>query len=250
MPRNKKRYDAPPITEALYEVFVTPRADLSWNAETAHALRDAVDDGFVGREEQLQQTEMQVAFKRDQIEHGVRQAPPRFRWWHREEHRAIQTGANMCAHNVLPPYTEYERYVPSTERLFAIYLEHTRPTAIGWVGQRYINEIRVPLDRAPTEFFAIYPPVSERIGQTHPNLALQVETASFGTGNTVTNLVLRRADEEVAVYVLDIYARSSEPIEPSVGALMAWHDRAHATISHSFELSITDLARQAFKEVK
>ncbi len=183
MPRIKKRYDAPPITEALYEVFVHPRTDLVWDAEVARSLRDAVDEGFAGQEEQLQKTEMQFEFAKDAIQHEVRKSPPRFRWWHREEHRAIQAGANMCAHNVLPPYTEYESYVPATARLFELYLERTDPQGIDWVGQRYINEIRVPLDIAPTEFFGIYPPISERVGQSHPNLALQVETATFDAGN-------------------------------------------------------------------
>jgi uncharacterized protein (TIGR04255 family) len=248
MPRHKKTYGASPIAEAVYEVFVEPRPDLEWTRETAVVIRDAVD-GFTGRHEELQDVAMKVSFRQDEVQHGLRRPPPRFRWWHENEQRAIQVGANMCAHNVLAPYSEYESYVGTTERLFAVYLEQTAPVRVSWTGQRYINEVRVPVENGPADHFTIYPAV-ELPGQRHPDMALQVETARFQDVSTVTNLVFRRADKEVAVYILDIYARSNQPLERSPGALIDWHARAHDTISESFEFSITDRAREAFKEEK
>ena len=248
MTRKKKKYGAPPITEALYEAFVEPRPDLDWSEEKAFTIRDAFD-GFTGRSEVLHDVEMQVAVRRDEFQHGVRQAPPRFRWWHDNEKRAVQAGANMCAHNILPPYSEYEDYVSATERLFSVYLEQTSPVRVTWTGQRYINEVRVPAECEPSDFFTIYPAI-QGLGKRHSNMALQVETASFEDVSTVTNLALRRLDDEVAVYTLDIYARSTRPVERSPDALMAWHNLAHRTISESFEFAITNEARAAFEEEK
>lgn len=248
MKRTKKKYGEPPIREAVYEVFVEERSDLKWTEEFAEQFRSKFE-GFTGDVERLHAVEMQVSMRNNEIQQGIRQQPPRSRWWHGEQKRAIQAGPNMCAHNVLSPYGKYEDYQAETKKLFKTFLDMTQPVSVAWTGQRYINEILMPVGTHPAEYFAIYPDL-ESIGKKHPNMALQVETASFMGGSTVSNLVFRREDESDAVYTLDIYARSSEQIACDADALTDWHQRAHNTISHSFELAITNNARQAFKEQK
>lgn len=246
MAREKKEYASPPIIEAIYELFVEPRADLHWDEDLAQHVRDAFED-FSGRREEVRDVEMKLAFRKDEVQHGMRQNPPRFRWWHQRERRAIQAGAKMCAHNVLPPYSQYEDYVETTFRLLDIYLQTTTPLRVDWAGQRYINEIRIPADKAPSDYFSIYPGTLAT-DRRHPKMALQVETASYDDVSTVTNLTLRRSDEDVAVYALDIYARSADKLDASAASLVDWHNRAHGTISQAFELSITDSARAMFGE--
>ena len=123
------------------------------------------------------------------------------------------------------------------------------PEKLAWVGQRYLNFVRLPPDSAPSQYFEMYPHLPAERPAAHRPFAVQVETAIFEQGSTVVNLALQEFTPEAAVYTIDIYARSDQSVPLDIEKLVAWQVRAHESIGKSFELTITKQARTLFKEI-
>jgi len=243
----KRHYDEPPLEEAIFELFVPPTGP--WSAEQGEKLAKLLP-AYSGKSESLE--ELNVFFRLGpgkSVAQGVDPGARRLRLWNPEQTRAVQLGAEMCTHNVRRPYGHFEHHVDAIKQLYAAYLEVMRPQQLGWVGQRYLNIVKLPPDSAPSAYFQMYPHLPPELPQAHRPFAVQVETASFEHGTTVVNLALLEFTPEAAVYTIDIYARSDDTVPLDLEHLIAWQIRAHASIGKSFELTITNEARKLFKEV-
>lgn len=204
---------------------------------------------YSGAKEELE--DLNVYFKLGPgkaVAQGVNPGARRLRLWNADQTRAVQLGAEMCTLNVRRPYGHFEDHVAAITKLFDAYLAVTKPERLGWIGQRYLNIVRLPLQSSPSDYFEMYPHLPAVLPQTHRPFAVQVETVRFGGGSTVVNLALLELTHDAAVYTIDIYARSDETVPLRSDALIAWQTRAHASIGKSFELTITDKARTLFKE--
>jgi uncharacterized protein (TIGR04255 family) len=132
------------------------------------------------------------------------------------------------------------------------YLEEARPQRIGWIGQRYINLIKIPATEIDVvKYFEIYPRLPAPLSGGHRPIAIQVQTLDFKNGSVTVNLTFQGIQEQDAHYVLDVYARSSSDVPVDAEALLRWHEAAHVAVSDSFELSVSDKSRaELFKERK
>ncbi len=242
----KRHYDEPPLEEAIFELFVPPAE--SWSAEQGEKLAKLLP-AYAGKRETLE--DLNVFFRLgpgQSVAQGVNPGARRLRLWSQDQTRAVQLGAEMCTHNVRKPYGHFEDHLDAMKELFAAYLEVMKPQQLGWVGQRYLNIVKLPADSSPSAFFQMYPHLPPELPQAHRPFAVQVETASFEQGSTVVNLALLEFTPEAAVYTIDIYARSDDTVALDVDSVVGWQNRAHASIGKSFELTITDEARRLFKE--
>ncbi|MCL2778393.1 MAG: TIGR04255 family protein [Polyangiaceae bacterium] len=244
----KRHYDEPPLEEAIFELFVRPSG--SRFAEQGERLAKLLP-AYSGKQESLE--DFNVFFKLGpgkSVAQGLNHSARRRRLWNPEQTRAVQLGAEMCTHNVRKPYGHFEDHFDAIKQLFATYLEVMEPQQLGWAGQRYINIVKLPSESSPSDFFEIYPRLPTSLPQRHrhPPFAVQVETAEFEQGNVVVNLSLLEVRAAIAVYAIDVYARSSDAVGLDIDALMAWQRLAHSAIGKSFELTITNNARKLFKE--
>jgi uncharacterized protein (TIGR04255 family) len=243
----KRHYDEPPLEEAIFELFVPPAG--SWSADQGEKFAKLLP-AYSGKREDLE--DLNVFFRLGpgkSVAQGVNPGARRLRLWNPDQTRAVQLGAEMCTHNVRKPYGHFEDHLDAIKELFAAYLEVMKPQQLGWVGQRYLNIVKLPADSSPSAYFRMYPHLPPELPQAHRPFAVQVETASFEQGNTLVNLALLEFTPEAAVYTIDIYARSDDTVALDVESLLGWQKRAHASIGESFELTITDEARRLFKEV-
>lgn len=242
----KRHYDEPPLEEAIFELFVPPSAP--WSPSQAEELAKRLPT-YVGKREDLE--DFNVFFRLGpgkSVAQGVNPGARRTRLWNTDQTRAVQFGAEMCTHNVRRPYGHFEDHLDAIKELFAAYLDVMKPQQLGWVGQRYLNIVKLPADSSPSDYFEMYPHLPAELPPAHRPFAVQVETASFEQGNVVVNLGLLEVRPDAAVYTIDVYARSSGDVAFSVDDLMAWQKQAHVGIVKSFELTITGKARTLFKE--
>jgi uncharacterized protein (TIGR04255 family) len=242
----KRHYDGPPLEEAIFELFVPPSAP--WSPTQAEELAKRLPT-YAGKREDLEDFNVFLRLGPGKaVAQGVDAGARRTRLWNTEQTRAVQFGAEMCTHNVRRPYGHFEDHLDAIRQLFEAYLDVMKPQQLGWVGQRYLNIVKLPPDSSPSEYFEMYPHLPAELPPAHRPFAVQVETASFEQGNVVVNLGLLEVRPDAAVYTIDVYARSSGDVVCSVDDLMAWQQQAHVGIVKSFELTITGKARTLFKE--
>jgi uncharacterized protein (TIGR04255 family) len=162
--------------------------------------------------------------------------------------RAVQYGPGVCAYNVYPPYGHYEDHVPTFERLFAEFLAEEAPSVIGGAEQRFVNELWLARGDRPSDLFAFYPPLGAELEARHVPLRLEVETAAHGDV-AVTVTLAKGGEGDAVLYILEIAARATRTLPADVGALVEWHNRAHAAVDDSFEAAITDETRRRLGQV-
>jgi len=234
-------YRKTPLSEAIFEF--APEAT-SFPPEGAERLVRLFSAGFPklqelpGIEVEFEVSPAGVSPKRD----GKKTV--RHRLWNLANSRLLQFAPDMCAFNALPPYTHYVDYLPDIERLFTAYLGEAKPSALRFLGQRYINRIFLPSEAAnPSDYFTFYP---RRPAAHHPPFSLQLETERLSQGQVVLSLYYAGLDSQRPLYFLDLYARSSE--NPGIAfdwlVAKAWQDEAHEGITRAFEHAITDTSRQ------
>ena len=145
----KRHYDNPPLEEAIFELFVPPSAPWSGSPTQAEDLAKRLSS-YSGRREDLE--DFNVYFQLGpgkSVAQGVNPVARRTRLWNERQTRAVQFGAEMCTHNVRRPYGHFEDHVDAIRDLFEAYLAVMKPPQLGWVGQRYLNIVRLPPDSPP-----------------------------------------------------------------------------------------------------
>jgi uncharacterized protein (TIGR04255 family) len=163
----------------------------------------------------------------------------------------IQFGPEMCALNALPPYTQYEDYIPQFEALVKEYLSATNSRSVSWVGQRYINKVVLPdANEDPQSIFGIYPNLPTELREKHPPFAIQVEVMRLPEATITVNLQFQGIlAERRPSYILDIYAKSILPIGAESSEIVNWNNKVHDQLYGAFLFCIPEKnAKRLFRE--
>jgi uncharacterized protein (TIGR04255 family) len=238
------RYRNTPLVEAVFETFFVGG---QWDGGVLAKLDARLGVEFAGHRDEMQNFPG-IEFRMTPTGPRVRatqQQPPKYRRWDVPGKRLVQYSAEMCAFNALKPYTHYVDYRPDMEKLFRAYVEESRPPAVRFLGQRYINRVSLPsVDEHPSGYFTIYP---EEVPHDRRGVifSMQVQTELVAHGRVVMNLAFQTVEAGQPVYVLDVYARTDE--KPSIrlewSDVAAWQDEAHGAVKRAFELALTDKCR-------
>lgn len=247
-----QHYDRQPLVEAVFELFAQPDPSSTWPPSLVANAKASFPD-YQFHEERLRDLGVRLQVTDQVLKQAPLEARDRVRLWDSAHHRAIQFGPHMCAHNVLASaYTHFDDHRRAIGDVFRFYLDHVGPEGIAWIGQRYINVVRTPLnDHDVAQYFEIYPRLPQRLAGGHRPLAVQIETVKLkrGTGTAMVNLSLQSTTQHEAIYVLDIYARSSGEVPRDVDALLSWQTEAHEAVWTSFDLSVSEKCKkELFKE--
>lgn len=240
-------YERKPLREAVFELFADGESAKAWSAQSFVRVFEQLP-GYVHHEEQLRDVGIDVQMSADGAVANQRTPQARVRRWDQARQKAVQFGQHMCALNVLgDAYTRFEDQLDTIRLVIHAYLEEARPSKIGWIGQRYINAIKLPISELDVSaYFAIYPHLPSSLNGHRP-LAVQIQTAAEKTGNVFVNLSLETTDDIEATYMLDIYARSEFDVPNDVDALTNWHRSIHDRVHEAFQLSVSDRCRDTFK---
>lgn len=248
-------FDAPPLKEAVFDLFAQASSDAVPDDELRRLEEEffAVLPDIREHHEPWRQTEAawQLGGGRAEGPTATLERTAVRRWDHART-RGVLFGPSVLAFNVLPPYGHFKDHLPRLREIHAAYLR-LRPAAQPlWLGHRFINQVLLEIDEGvlPSELFLLYPRLTEKEAARHPPLTVRLEAARFENGVVIASLALAAADRRRAVYVLDLYARTVESVPKSVDSIVEWHERAHEEVVNAFLLSLTERARQRFKERK
>lgn len=245
------RYAAPPLVEAIYEVYFADGP--GWSQLSYKRLEDKFAPRFSGPRDNAPNP-VGVRFQVGPdglVATGPAPTPPlQRRMWRDDRSELFQFSPLMCAYNVLSQrYRSFEDHAPDIEELYGAYIAEAQPAAVQFVGQRYINRVVLPAGTAdPTTYFEVYPKLPTAI--LHRPFALQVVADRFEGGEVALNLAYQGDDQGKAVFFLDVYARSTGPLPPVAHDLRMWHERAHPYVHRSFEAALTMNSRQLFDRVE
>src|SRR5579884_1632758 len=206
----RRHYDEPPLEEAIFELFAWP--SVPWTPLLAAELGARLP-AYSGKSEDLE--DLTVYFQLGpgkSLAQGVSPGAQRKRLWTPDATRAAQFGAEMCTHNVRRPYGHFEDHLGPMREVFAAYLAVTMPQRLAWVGQRYLNIVRLPRESFPSAYFQMYPHLPDALPQGHRPFAVQVETVKFEHGSAIVNVALLELTLDAAVYTIDVYARSDDSV--------------------------------------
>jgi uncharacterized protein (TIGR04255 family) len=238
------RYRDAPLVEAIFE-FAPQRAVLS--LDDAELLRAELGTIYSGRTDQLTFGGVKVQVSKGQASTVSMPLPPRRRMWTPDGSRLVQFASDLFVFNALAPYSHYVDYLPAMEDLFSRYSARAQPDGTRFLGHRYINQIQLPAEARPRDYFGVYPEIPAHMpAPPHPPFALNLQTEPLSPGQVMMTLSFKGIEAEKPTYLLDIYART--PDDPQISfnwpEVRAWHDNAHEAVKRGFEFAITDQCRQ------
>jgi uncharacterized protein (TIGR04255 family) len=242
----------PPLIEAVFDLFVEPSLDV--DSKLADRFFEALPS-YSGDVETLHNIGMTMEVKEGRpASQSMHSQETGTRRWNAKRSRAVMFSPDILAFNVLhqadDPYGHFEDHVDHLKMLLERFYEIARPKRILWAGHRYINHVPIDLAEATTgaDLFKLYPALPAEHAKTHPHMAVQVEAGRFPGGAVVANLSLAMKNIKVAVYSLDVYAKTDGAPPSPLDGLMSWHTAAHEAVVEVFLSSLTDVAKKRFKE--
>lgn len=237
------RYQNNKLTEVILEFGVPVSSAVPLTEQSLQALAGRLRARLNGQIERLEILS-QVSLPIPPAGQPVVERQHRVRVWSADRRRLMQFGPELCAFNAMQPYTCFEDYLDDAHFLFEQYTEMRRPASVGFFGQRRINAFDLPASESPADYFSLYPTgVSQRAGPRHVPFQLHVAVATFPTGQVTVGMVYMGEATPGGQhrYLLDLYARSSEPvaIRWDWQAALGWQEEARKVINDIFSQAIT-----------
>ncbi|MCD6238372.1 MAG: TIGR04255 family protein [Thermotogae bacterium] len=243
-----KKYKNPPVVETLCEFKFIP--DRPWDLTIPGLIYEKVKRKFPDRK---QQTGIGVQFKATEkgLEHKVEPAPPRVQFYKKDKTALIQIAPDILAINQLKPYSTWNKFKLMILEGFKVYKEIVNPKGFRRVGLRYINIME--FDKTVIElkdYFQYYPFIPNDMPQLRGSFLTRVEfPCEEGNENlilTLSSLTPKKPD--MISILLDIDYAMVVPEYISFEQISEWLDKAHEKVENAFEASITNKAREIFKE--
>lgn len=238
-----KKYNNPPIVEALCEFQFEPDPSYAWDLVMPGLIFDELQDTFPKREPgRLFAVGIETQF---QFNEAVRFLAD-------DEKTIALLGENILSVNRLRPYSSWEEFLPSIKRGFAAYRNVAKPKGLRGVELRYINNIQI-LDQYDKleEYVNIRPSVVPTLSQSIESFIAGIQLPYEGSRDNLRIELTGFTDENTGAIhaTLDLDYFLVETEEVNLEQIFQWVEVAHTHIEHNFEACITDQAKRMFEEV-
>jgi len=243
----ERRYERPPIVEALCEIYFTGS---QWDVTVPGIFYERVRADYP-QKSQLVVSRVELPLGPEIKESQSLPIEQRVRFTRTDGSRLIQLARDLLVVNQLLPYPHYEEWREVVHTTLDLYTKVAAPSGIVRVGVRYINRVHVPGARIRVEdYFRVYPEIPEELGGTHGPFMLQLRMQPVCPHHELTLTIGTAPPESPSVmsYLLDIYDIVPLKDTNAFGQLSHLLDEAHANIVHTFEYTITEKARSLFGE--
>jgi uncharacterized protein (TIGR04255 family) len=247
----ERRYERPPIVEALCEVYFTGSL---WDATTPGLFYEQVR-GDYPQKSQMEQVDLVVQVGPGRTETRPLTIEPRMRFARDDNSRLVQLTRDLLVINQLLPYPHYEEWREVVHSTIDVYRRLATPTGINRLGVRYINRINVPFRGGRPirmeDYFRVYPQIPQELGDAHGPFMLQLLMIPVCAGHQLTLTLAIGPPEQPASMsaLLDLYDVVLLGGRDAFGEIRRLLDEAHANIVHTFENTITEGSRSLFGEI-
>ncbi len=243
-----RHYSNAPITEAIIDLRVKPRADL--NLEALEAVRSG-EEIVYPRSNKIYQTEGTITIQEGAPASASAQQQLLGYKFTSEGGKSIwQSRWDGFTFSQLAPYANWEPFRDEGRRLWRLFRERSAPVAVERLAVRYINRIDVPAQSIDLkEYFRTSPEVSPDLSQELAGffMQLQIPQADLGGQVLINQTIIPPSRAGVVSVVLDIDLICSENVPSSEEALWVRFEKLHVRKNEVFEACITNKTRRLFQ---
>ncbi|MDI6803315.1 MAG: TIGR04255 family protein [Bacteroidota bacterium] len=243
---SSRKYINPPVIEIVCEIRfkVKNPNDISVPGRFYEKIKDEYPN-----KEELHEYEAKLEFSKEDIQQKVRTKLLGMQYKTNSGEKLIRVAPNMVSAHHIPPYSNWEKFIPTAKKAFDIFREIVQPDGIERIGLRYIDRVEVPkISFDLSEYFKIYPHIPKVEDRNITQFFMRLEM-SFFNGRDVLILSIHKSQEKLAdktVIILDWDYVLAKPEEVSMDNVLNWIEEAHDKVIEIFEESITDSCRQLF----
>lgn len=245
-----KKYDNPPIVEALCEFQFIPSQ--SWDMTIPGILFEKIGGEFSVKRQQTR-FDIGLLTKKNGIEQKVEMSPPNMQFFRPDKSALVQVGADILTINHLKQYTEWESFKPLILNNLEIYNKIAKPKGFKRIGLRYINKIDFDKDTIElSAYFNYYPTIPTNLPQSHEAFNLRIEFP-YEDGRERLHLTLASVIPQkpnLLSLLLDLDYIMDKPELVPLDKVSDWIEKAHTRIENCFEACITDKSRSLFGGMK
>jgi uncharacterized protein (TIGR04255 family) len=248
MVRPRTVYPKAPITEALCDIRVAPRDDISF--ADIEAVAKALSATYPKIEDQYE-VSTNLSLAPGGPESVVKQTVMGKRLETEDKKRIIQSQLTGQSVSRLQPYANWADLKAESERAWGIYRSLTKPKSAVRLALRYINRIDIP-QNGPIQiedYLRTYIEVSSEIKSPMNNFFAQIHIPlpSIEAMCIVNTAALPPATPEVFSILFDIDIFRVENIPQRDDDMWAVFNALRDAKNEIFEFSITDKTRELFK---
>jgi uncharacterized protein (TIGR04255 family) len=238
-------YKNAPITEAIIDIRVKPRAGLvladserAWQEEEARFPKKSAIIFAIG--------EMEVG---NQVSASARSEQTGFKYSSSDEKLIFQSRLSGFTLSRLAPYESWEPFSTEGRRLWTIYRDRLQPEAVTRLAVRYINRIDLPASGAELkDYFRTSPEISPDLPQLMEQFFMRVMLRQEDVrASSVINMAPVQSPLPGGVsIVLDIGLFRAEDVPQEEEAVWNVFESLREKKDQIFEACITDRTRELF----
>jgi uncharacterized protein (TIGR04255 family) len=239
-----RHYANAPITEAIIDLRVEPRAGIS--AETFAAAREGEDAAYPSREE-MYEAAGTMEFRKGAATASAHQRQTGYRFTSADGKNIFQARSDGFTLSRLAPYESWEPFRDEARRLWSGYRKRFGPAQITRLAVRYINRIDMPGNRVDLKrYLRTAPEVSPDLPQDVEGLFLQIRIpqTDIQSHALVNEAIVPPVREGVLSVVLDIDLFRANNVPGDEEGIWQFFDVLHTRKNDIFEACITDDTRR------
>jgi uncharacterized protein (TIGR04255 family) len=240
-----------PITEALIDIRVTPRANLTFT-ELKNAI-DALDLGYYLKNPISEGTFAFTLAPDGQPKTATESAQVGVRLHSSDEKYVAQFRLTGFTLSRLHPYEKWENLLDEAKRLWNVYVNSLAPSRVVRIATRYINNLNLPLETGESIQTYLYklvdvPDEAPQVVETFLQRFQLAEGMSANSAKVILTLALDGIPLAGRIpVILDIDALVAVTLSPTDQELWLILERLRQLKNRTFFGTITEAAAELYK---
>ncbi len=238
-----------PITEALLDIQVTPRSDI-----TIQQLENLYNNIKKKYSDKKKRIEIKGSFKFNKK--GFPIVPPAsikpvgYFFKSPKENKIVQARINGFTFNKLKPYQNWELFFCEAKKLWSLYKKIAEPQNIIRIALRYINQIEIPLPITDLDdYIKTIQPIPSLLPQKIKDYFSRI-TIPFDEINAeaiLTQTIKGIKDNEFLIYIFDIDVYQNKIYNINDKNFWKIFEKLRTYKNKIFFKSLTNKAKELFK---
>ncbi len=243
----QRRYNKPPITEAVIDLRVN--LPEGFTVDKLNAIHSRISENFPTIEPFYKGVgaisyQPGEAFKVDTSEKQIG-------YWFRSEDnlQTFQASLEGFSFNRLAPYESWEAFSGDAKKLWEIYKEFCSPTHVTRVAVRYINQINIPAHELTElkDYLKTVPEVSHELPQNALQtffMQLQIPQSDLDCMLIINEAIAPPVNPEFVSVILDLDLFRQQIWNSDDEEIWGFLEKLRDRKNEVFEASITDKTRE------
>lgn len=240
-----RHYSRAPITEAIIDLRVAPRAEVT--LEELARVAAGEEAVYPKKEKTFEAMGRMEVGAGQSASASANYRETGFKFTSEDGRLIFQSRIEGFTLSRLAPCERWEPFRDEARRLWKRYREHAGPDRIVRLAVRYINRIDVPADGIDLkQYFRTFPEVSPDLPQqlTGFFMQLRIPQADLPGEALINQTIIPPAREGVSSIVLDVDLFRDKDAPGEEDAIWTFFETLHSRKNDIFEACITDRTRE------